>query len=156
MGQLAFPELLTGLLSGFELSLDLSDIPPGRAHALVRAWSGHDGPVVITDHCFEVQDLGPPADPISSRRREVLDTRRLRLISGLRPPRPGEPPSHDEQPPHDRLNLGVITHSLQLGGAELWLAELLRRSAAGRAFSCRVLSPWRSSCRSLEGTPRSP
>lgn len=36
------------------------------------------------------------------------------------------------------LALFVVTHDLNLGGAQLWLLELLRRSGAGRAFPCTV------------------
>jgi glycosyltransferase involved in cell wall biosynthesis len=120
------------LLSGFEHLLDLSDVAAGQVHALVQAWAGPSGPIVLADHRFELQSEPLPRDSISNPRRAVLAARRQRFIEGLET-------GLDSSAP-DELNLGVVTHSLQLGGAELWLAELLRRSGAGRAFPCRVLS----------------
>jgi glycosyltransferase involved in cell wall biosynthesis len=39
------------------------------------------------------------------------------------------------------MNLAVFAHSLGRGGAQLWLAELLRRAGAGTDFGCTVVAP---------------
>ncbi len=124
------------VVSGFEQLLDLSDLPPGPARIVVRAWTGPSDHVDVADCAFELADGDPGAamQPVARGEREqeretVLSARRGSLVQRLRQPVTG-----------GDLNLAVVTHGLQIGGAELWLQELLRRSGAGRTYRCRVLS----------------
>lgn len=122
------------VISGFEQLLDLSEVPPGPVHLVVRAWAGPAGPVEVADHWIELdpgdQRANAPrqANKGWAERRAILAARRGRLVYDEARSSGGE------------MNLGVVTHSLQLGGAQLWLKELLVRSGAGRTFPCRVLS----------------
>jgi len=58
------------------------------------------------------------------------------------PPRadPALPALPSTRASHEALNLLVVTHHLGYGGAQLWLAELLRQAKAGTAFPCTVVS----------------
>lgn len=122
------------VISGFEHLLELSEIPPGRARVVVRAWAGRVGPIEVADQWFEVASTGDAADAsrqsnhASAQRGAIVAARRRRLVQAAARASGGE------------LSLAVMTHSLKLGGAELWLKELLVRCGAGRTFPCRVLS----------------
>lgn len=121
------------VISGFEQVLDLSDVSPGPVRLVVNADAGTGEVVELADRWVElvVSPVGgsPNRESDTWRRRGALSAaRRRRLLGQMRTPSEGE------------LNLGVVTHSLRLGGAELWLKEFLLRSGAGRSYPCRVLS----------------
>jgi D-inositol-3-phosphate glycosyltransferase len=119
------------LSSGFEQQVDLGGVAEGssvRISAVARQSNG-------TDREFGERVLpimGSPFDRTkrtpTSARLEVLRSQLPRLVASL--------PS----PPTDDLNLLVVTHQLDYGGAQLWLTELLEKSGAGRDFPCTILS----------------
>jgi glycosyltransferase involved in cell wall biosynthesis len=121
------------VISGFEYLLDLSEKALGPVRLMVTARAGTGEMVELADRWVQLapspgKDSDFRQSDTSRRRSGTSAARRHRLLGQLHRPSEGE------------LNLGVVTHSLRLGGAELWLKELLLRSGAGRSFPCRVLS----------------
>jgi D-inositol-3-phosphate glycosyltransferase len=112
-------------ISGFEHVVDLRGLPPAetrvRLQVVARTIGGR--PQVVLQRT--VPRLA--AEPIvgtAPEHDELLGT----TLSSVSPPVPGD------------LNLAVFTHQLDLGGAQLWLSELLARSGAGRLFPCTVIA----------------
>jgi D-inositol-3-phosphate glycosyltransferase len=101
---------------GFEQLVDLSAVELADAVGLRATVVALDGSSAVLEHDVGVVpgDGATPEVPPPARR-----------------PRPA---------PGAGLDLFVATHDLGLGGAQLWLVELLRRSGAGRAFPCTVVA----------------
>jgi D-inositol-3-phosphate glycosyltransferase len=113
-------------ISGFEHLVDLRGLPPTetrvRLQVVARTIGGR--PQVVLQRT--VPRLAVP----TGRASPEHDTLPLpaKFLSSVSPPVPGD------------LNLAVFTHQLDLGGAQLWLSELLARSGAGRLFPCTVIA----------------
>jgi glycosyltransferase involved in cell wall biosynthesis len=121
------------VIGGFEYLLDLSEQASGPVRLTVTASARTGEEVELVDRWVQLAaSPGRDSDVRSSdamrRRSRTSSVRRRQLLGRLPGPSEGE------------LNLAVVTHSLRLGGAELWLKELLLRSGAGRSFPCRLLS----------------
>ncbi|HEY8081383.1 MAG TPA: glycosyltransferase, partial [Acidimicrobiales bacterium] len=103
---------------GFEQLLDLGVLDPAVRTVSLRAsvvsLSG------VTADFVTLLEVDGDATPVTPRPAEALAPRA-----------PGSPSA---------LNLLVVTHDLGYGGAQLWLAELLRRCGAGSAFACTVVT----------------
>jgi glycosyltransferase involved in cell wall biosynthesis len=123
-------------LAGFEATVDLADLASDRQHVRITV-TGHPmrtPPFIIADGTYPLTYPGSPSGPEQAevQRHADLRERTRQALDRLRP----------EQATASReLDLLVFTHDLGLGGAQLWLAEYLERSGAGRAFPCTVISP---------------
>lgn len=105
------------VLCGFEQLVDLTAL--GRLDGLVGLQASVvalDGSKATLGHDVVLEAPAPPR-PVDARR-----------------PRRAPPPRDAD------LSLLCCTHDLGIGGAQLWLAELLERSGAGREFPCTVLA----------------
>ena len=108
------------LLSGFERVIDLGGIPSDVDRVRLEVVAHADG-----------------ADALTLVDRELLLGDAVPTVSdGL-----GDPHAHPPAPTGGPLKLAVFSNDLDLGGAQLWLTEMLRRSGAGRDFACTVISP---------------
>jgi D-inositol-3-phosphate glycosyltransferase len=111
-------------VSGFEHVLDLDDLPESESVVRIQLVARASGgvPVVVASRvCRRRSGAGPG---------EVLP------VAATRSPRATDPAQVAGE-----FDLLVFTHSLDYGGGQLWLSELLGRAGAGRAFSCTVVSP---------------
>ena len=113
-------EFPAALISGFHLTADLTNWDGQETEAVLRA--------VATSTAGERYDLAPVP---------------LKIAAPKRPkPRKLAPPA-ERTPfaPTDRgRRLGVFTHQLNLGGAQLYLLDLLRELVKGDAFAPTVIS----------------
>jgi D-inositol-3-phosphate glycosyltransferase len=129
-------DLAHAVLSGFVLQVDLDRLPETMSKISIKAVARANGRSAILGEAK--LSLAPPRrvrlDRPSARER-ILASRTSALLARVsrRPP-----PSANRQGP---LNLLVVTHDLGYGGGQLWLAELLDKSGAGRDFACTVLAP---------------
>ena len=102
-------------ISGFEQVVDLGVLPAWTAAVRLVAT-----PVALDGTTADLSVELAPTTPT------------LRLV-----PRP---PAPRVAPPRGGLSLLVVTHDLQLGGAQLWLLEVLDRMGAGRSVPCTVVA----------------
>jgi D-inositol-3-phosphate glycosyltransferase len=118
------------LISGFEFLLDLPSISPRTrwAHVLVRA-HGPEGARLVSERWYEIEPAVEPAE--RGPRRALLESRHERSLVRVR----------SAAAAVDLLNLAVFAHSLEVGGAQLWLSELLRLTGAGDRYRCTVIAP---------------
>ncbi|MHB1846306.1 MAG: glycosyltransferase family 4 protein [Deltaproteobacteria bacterium] len=120
------------LLSGFELIVDV-DGPASaatvsdRAVVLVVARQLHGPTFVIAER----------SHPLHGVAGDCPDGPRTGEVFPAAAPRSSPAPRRPALKGGD-LSLLVVTHDLNLGGAQLWLLELLRRGGAGREFPCTV------------------
>jgi glycosyltransferase involved in cell wall biosynthesis len=114
-------------ISGFEHLVDLRGLPPAetrvRLQVVARTMGGR--PQVVLQRTLPRLTAAPTRGANSEH--DVLPVPAT-FLSSVSPPVPGD------------LNLAVFTHQLDLGGAQLWLSELLARSGAGRLFPCTVIA----------------
>jgi D-inositol-3-phosphate glycosyltransferase len=104
-------------ICGFEQVVDLTAIGAADGVATFRASVvALDGTVGTLEH-------------------EVVVDASIGAAAAIPAPLRGGPP-----PPDAALHLLVFTHDLGLGGAQLWLVELLRRSGAGSSFPCTLVA----------------
>lgn len=119
------PDVATGSpdpaaeISGFELSAPIGDLPAGEAALRLQA-TGPQG---------EQMALGPVAVSLGER-PEAEDRKRLP------PPAPSTPPA----PQRPGVRLLAATHRLDLGGAQLYLCELLEALVEAGAANPTVIS----------------
>jgi glycosyltransferase involved in cell wall biosynthesis len=114
-------------ISGFQQLIDLSAVPEDvrTVDLEIRV----DGATALSETIARRQlVLGPVKDRAepSVKRRAIL-AERLSAVWNA--------------PESKELNLLVFTHDLGLGGGQLWLSELLKRSGAGQRYPCTVVSP---------------
>jgi len=119
-------------LSGWEAVLDLSGTEADSvvvSATAVGASERHDlGSVRVT-----LVPAGRPLDASQRERLSVLRARTGTMLAGS--------PRRDERRPGDPLCVVVAAHHLGLGGAQLWLDELLRAMAERHDVRFVVLSP---------------
>jgi len=114
------------LLSGFRHVLEVGDVPVGTACRVGVEAVGPGGRSVLGTRRVVV---GPVERPMEPADRTWLATlaERTRAIAETRVPRSG-------------TGLVVVTHDLGLGGAQLWLQEILRKVLAQPDVTCTVVS----------------
>jgi D-inositol-3-phosphate glycosyltransferase len=131
------------LVCGFGHLVDLSAMSPASrwVHLLARASDPAGRARASAERWLELAE--PPPDgttAAASRLAPSLDevvARREALLADVRSGRrPGGGTGGSSA-----LNLAVFSHSLGLGGAQLWLTEMLRRAGAGSRFPCTVYAP---------------
>jgi D-inositol-3-phosphate glycosyltransferase len=112
-------------LAGYEQWVDLSDLPVdhGEVGLTVRAWVAGGEPETIADGRFALTPPRSCRPEDGSRVGDRPSLPRARRVS------------------REQLDLCVFAHSLDYGGAQLWLSELLQRAGAGRDFPCTVVTP---------------
>jgi D-inositol-3-phosphate glycosyltransferase len=117
-----------GPISGFEHLVDLAELPslasPATIQVVARTVEGKEQ--VVLERTASVAPAHSPQP--GPGRDELLQDRLWALLAEV-----------DRRTTTD-LNLVVFTHQLGLGGAQLWLSELLVRSGAGTSFPCTVIS----------------
>lgn len=127
------------VISGFELLIDLSDIPKTsdqvRITALVTSINGEES--LLVDHVYAISDTLEPKQ-ISPNPKLGIDERRAEIVK--RRERSSALVHKWDRISTDEINLLAVTHDLGYGGGQLWLLELLSRSGAGRKFPCTVLA----------------
>ena len=114
------------LLSGYRHVLEIGDLPEGTACTVRVDAVGPAGRSVLgTRHVV----VGPVEEPLDGDDRAWLArlADRTRAIAETR------------VPPHG-TGLVAFTHDLGLGGAQLWLQEILRRVVAEPDVTCTVVS----------------
>ena len=112
-------------ISGFEALIDLVEAAGEQVELEVQAWTLDGRAHQVASRRYLV--VKPQAEVVDMARLAVLQRR----LAGIGPRRQ----------PADDLDLVVFAHDLGLGGAQLWLSELLRRAGAGTAFPCTVVAP---------------
>lgn len=122
--------LTEGLIAGFAKLIDPVELAPGRDRLRIGAVVHHDGG---TERLPEVT--------VALRHREAQPARRAPRASRSQSPaivmgENGRPPS---APGARRLI--VFTHSLELGGAQLYLLELLRAMRSAAEIEATVVAP---------------
>lgn len=115
-------------ISGFEHLVDLAELPaltsPATIQVVARTIEGKEQ--VVLERTASVA----PAHPRQPRSRMDGSVQgRLRALL-----------AEVDHRTTTGLNLVVFTHQLGLGGAQLWLSELLVRWGAGATFPCTVVS----------------
>jgi glycosyltransferase involved in cell wall biosynthesis len=116
------------MFSGFEMTIDASRAPVDGARAVLQlvGYAGDRAPRTLAEH--PVALAAPGAGHMGADRAAVLAARSEKLRSGRPAPAAGQP------------QLVVFTHTLTLGGGQLWLQELLEKSGAGRELPARMIS----------------
>jgi D-inositol-3-phosphate glycosyltransferase len=132
------------LVCGFGDLVDLSSLSPATrwVHLLARATDPATGARASAERWLELAAPSPdgPATAAASRLGPSLDevaVRRAALVADARSSRKGRSGAGGSSV----LNLAVFSHSLGLGGGQLWLTEMLRRAGAGSRFPCTVYAP---------------
>jgi D-inositol-3-phosphate glycosyltransferase len=129
------------LVCGFGQLIDLSTLSPATrwVHLVARASDPATGSRASAERWLELAEPGSDAaaNAASSRTGPSLDevvSRREALVADARSWRRARGTAGDSS----QMNLAVFSHSLGLGGSQLWLTELLRRAGAGSRFPCTV------------------
>ena len=114
------------LLAGYRHVLEIGHLAEGSDHILRVEAVGPGGRSLLGTRQVVV---GPVQRPLDHADRAWLDglADRTRSIAATRVPRPG-------------TGLVVFTHDLGIGGAQLWLQEILRSVFAQPDISCTVVS----------------
>jgi D-inositol-3-phosphate glycosyltransferase len=127
-------------ISGFQARVPI-DLPPGAERVLtlrVRCRSEGVGERYSPPHRFVLRN--PAADPDEGALAEVLAGQTAAALARV-------------TVPTDPRHLLVFTHSLAIGGAELWLQELLSRLVTDHGWQVSVVSeadgPLRGDCARL-------
>ena len=114
---------------GFILLLDMSDLSDQGEVTLSALVRGSDGSSLRLP---EVQvSIGNREDPFEDPEGRA-DHLRERAQSGV---------LARERPDDGSLSLLTFTHDLRLGGAQLYLAEILERIVSGTDWSCTLVAP---------------
>jgi glycosyltransferase involved in cell wall biosynthesis len=123
-------------LAGFEAMLDLAELPSAvdQLRVGVVASTMYGQRFVIAERTYTVAaaELGDEPEGRRRARQHQLRERTKELL--------GRPVVGETRTPGE-LDLVVFAHDLGLGGAQLWLSELLRCAGAGRDFPCTVIAP---------------
>jgi D-inositol-3-phosphate glycosyltransferase len=114
-------------ISGWQVPLDIPDLEPGTPVTVSATASGRAGSLPLG----EVQTTA--AEPF---RREADDLDWARAIAARLPML-----RRAERGPGDPIRILVFTHRLDLGGAQRYLHELLRRLVGGDGVEATVVSP---------------
>lgn len=122
------------LLSGFRHSLDLGGFEQGSRHEVIVDAVGPTGRTHLGRRHFVV---GPTARPLSDDDRRWIPTLAGRAAVAASASIPG-----------DGLNLLVVTHDLDIGGAQLWLQQILLRLLSDWDVACTVICPQDGALRS--------
>jgi D-inositol-3-phosphate glycosyltransferase len=117
----------SNVLCAFAHSLDLTDLAQGSRHELAVEAVGPAGRTVLGQRHFEVGPVSRPLDADDRAAVPVLESRAA-LAAGACVPAAG-------------LNLLVVTHDLDRGGAQLWMHQILLRVLADWDVTCTVISP---------------
>lgn len=114
-------------LSGWEGAIDVCAAEPGSTLdvAVSAIAHGRRTPLGELELTIQARDPLPDADP------QWLRTLRHRAALAV---------AQAPAPPRDRLRVAVFTHQLDLGGAQLYLHELLRRLIAEPDLKCAVFA----------------
>lgn len=117
----------TAVLSGFWHVFDVDGYEPGRRCTIEVAAVGPCGRVVIGSREVQIGPLSPrPSDEDATWTAALAGRARLAASSSV---------------PDEGLNLLVVTHHLGLGGAQLWLQEILRAVLCERDVAATVITP---------------
>ncbi|MFL6142724.1 MAG: glycosyltransferase family 4 protein [Labedaea sp.] len=135
-----FPGFADGPVSGFEARIPV-DLPPDAERTLslrVRYRTEGAGEVLSARRTFVLRN--PAADPEDAELADELAAETARVLTRVRVPT-------------DPRHLLVLTHSLGVGGGQLWLHELLSRLVRRHGWTASLVSetdgPLRADCAEL-------
>ncbi len=117
--------LASAPIAGWEAPVDLIGFEPGRSVAVTATAYAGAGAAPLGTRSMVIE----PAPPMPREDPEWLETLRARASADAAPAPPAPP-----------LRVLAVTHQLDLGGAQLYLHELLRLLLADRSIECTVLA----------------
>jgi glycosyltransferase involved in cell wall biosynthesis len=117
----------SNVLNGFAHSLDLTGLALGSRHEITVEAVGPAGRTALGQRHFEI---GPATRPLGADDRAAVSVMEGRAALAASASVPGE-----------GLNLLVVTHDLDRGGAQLWMHLILQRLLADWDVACTVISP---------------
>ncbi|GAA3619912.1 hypothetical protein GCM10022267_02580 [Lentzea roselyniae] len=124
----AFPDFPDAVVSGFEARVPV-DIPPGGARRVsIRVRLTTHGVGEWTSPTRFVTVRNPAGDAADELLADELEAQSLSLLEGVR----------DRRDPKHVL---VLTHSLAIGGGQLWLQELLTGLVKKHDWRATVVTP---------------